>query len=189
MKKLIRIATCICLAVLLLTACKSSRTVVTKELPKEARYLSSKLQVMIPGGGGSMTATGTMKLKEGERVQLSVLMPIIRTEIARLELTPDEVLLIDRMNKRYVRATREELKEVLPPNAKFAMLEKILFDASLPNGKREMSGKELGIPLLENTKVKLYDFSTGAFELTPTEVSDKYTQVPLAVLLNMLSDL
>lgn len=189
MKKLIQIIGCICLTALLLTACKSSRTAVKTELPKEARYLSSKLQVTIPGGGGSMMATGSMKLVEGERVQLSVLMPIFRTEIARLELTPDEVLLIDRMNKRYVRATREELKEVLPPNAKFAMLEKLLFDASLPNGKKEMNGKELGIPLLENTKVKLYDFSTGAFVLTPSEVSEKYTQVPLPVLLNMLNDL
>lgn len=189
MKKLIHIIGCICLTALLLTSCKSSRTVTTPSLPKEARYLSSKLQVMIPGGGGSLTANGTMKLKEGERVQISVQMPIIRSEIARLELTPDEVLLIDRMNKRYVRATREELKEVLPPNAKFSMLEKLLFDAAKPNGKRDMSGKELGIPLLENTKVKLYDFATEPFIMTPTEVSDKYTQVPLPVLLNMLMDI
>lgn len=189
MKKLIQIIGCICLTVLLLTACKSSRTVVKPELPKEARYLSSKLQVMIPGGGGSLTANGTMKLKEGERVQISVLIPIIRSEIARLELTPNEVLLIDRMNKRYVRATRQELKEALPANVNYAMLEKILFDASKPNGRREVSGKELGVPLLENTKVKLYDFATEPFILTPTEVSDKYTQVPLPVLLNMLNDL
>lgn len=189
MKKRIRILSYICLAALLLVGCKSTRTVVTTPTPKEARYLSSKLQVTIPGGGGSMTANGTMKLKEGERVQISVLLPIIRTEVARLELTPKDVLLIDRMNKRYVRATRNELKEVLPKGADFEKLEKLLFGASLPNGRKDVSGKEMGIPLLENTQLKLFDFTSDPFVMTPTEVSIKYTQVPLPVLLNMLMDL
>lgn len=189
MKKWIQPLTYVCLAVLLLAACKSSRTVTAPPALKEARYLSSKLQVTIPGGGGSMTAGGTMRLKEGARVQISVLMPIIRTEIARIEITPDDVLLIDRMNKRYVRASREELREALPANANYAALEKLLFAASLPNGRAEMSGKELGIPLLENTRVKLYDFSSDPFVLNGSEVSEKYSQVPLPVLLKMLTEL
>ena len=35
-------------------------------------------------------------------MQLSFLMPIIRTEVARMEVTPEEILLVDRMGKRYV---------------------------------------------------------------------------------------
>lgn len=189
MKKQIRFVGYICLTIVLLTGCKSPRVVTAPVAPVETRYLSSKLQLTIPGGGGSMTAGGTMKVKSGDRVQISVLMPIIRTEIARLEITPKDILLIDRMNKRYVRASREELKDVLPDKAQYSMLEKLLFNAALPNGKREMSGTELGIPLLENTKVKLYDFSDVAFEMIPTAVSDKYTQVPLPELLNMLMEL
>ena len=41
-------------------------------------------------------------------------MPILRTEIARIEIAPDKVLVVDRMNKRYVRATKDELKDILP---------------------------------------------------------------------------
>ena len=47
---------------------------------------------------------GTMKLVSGERMQLSLLMPILRSEVARLEITPDDVLVVDRMGKRYVQA-------------------------------------------------------------------------------------
>ena len=43
-------------------------------------------------------------------MQLSFLMPIIRTEVARMEVTPEEILLVDRMGKRYVRATRKEFQ-------------------------------------------------------------------------------
>ena len=106
-------------------------------------------------------------------------MPVFRSEVMRMEVTPDEVLLIDRMNKRYVRATRDELKGILPENADFDRLEKLLFKASLPGEKKELTGRELGIPSLEKAKVRLSDFSTAEFELIPTEVSSRYTQVAL----------
>ena len=172
-----------------LAGCKSSKTAVSNITPEAPRYLSSKLQLTIPSGEGSVTVGGTMKLKGGERVQLSILMPLFRTEIARLEVTPDEVLLIDRMSKRYVRASRKELKDMLPEEAEFSKLEKLLTDASKPGGRSEVSGKELGIPSLEKAKIRLYDFSSGEFNMTPTEVSSRYTQVPLEELLNMLTKL
>ena len=54
--------------------------------------------------------------------------------------------------------TRKELKDVLPKKADFAHLEKILFNASKPNGKKELSGKELGIPSLEKGRIELSAF-------------------------------
>ena len=81
-----------------LSGCKTSRKA-TSSLG-ESRYLSSKVQLTIPNKDGSITVNGTMKLVSGERMQLSFLMPIIRSEIARLEITPDDVLVIDRMGKR-----------------------------------------------------------------------------------------
>lgn len=179
------------LVVVVLAGCKSSKTAVTQTaIPEAPRYLSSRLQLTVPSGAnGSITTGGIMRMKSGERVQLSILMPVIRTEIARLEITPDEILLIDRMSKRYVRASRNELKDVLPKDARFSKLEKLLLDASLPGGKSELSGRELGIPSLEKAKLRLYDFSSKEFSMTPAEVSNRYTQVSLAELLNMLTEL
>lgn len=179
------------LLVVVLAGCKSSKTVVAERVvPEASHYLSSRLQLTIPSGsGGSVTTGGTLKMKTGDRVQLSILMPILRTEIARLEITPDEILLIDRMNKRYVRALRSELEGVLPEDARFSKLEKLLLNASLPQGKSELSGRELGIPSLEKAKLRLYDFSSKEFSMTPTVVSDRYTQVPLSELINMLTKL
>ncbi|KAA5430790.1 DUF4292 domain-containing protein, partial [Bacteroides cellulosilyticus] len=105
-----------------LSGCKTSRKV-TSSLG-EPRFLSSKVQLTIPNKGGTITVNGTMKLVSGERMQLSLLMPILRSEVARLEITPDDVLVVDRMGKRYVQATRKELKDVLPKKADFADLEK-----------------------------------------------------------------
>ena len=168
------------LLVVMLAGCKSTKNITSSVPVAEPCYLSSKLQLTIPSGSdGSITTGGTMKMKGGERVQLSILMPILRTEIARLEITPDEVLLIDRMNKRYVRASRKELDDILPKDARFSKLEKLLLSASRPEGKAELSGKELGIPSLERAKVRLYDFSSKEFAMTPTEISDRYTRYHL----------
>lgn len=170
-----------------LSGCKTSRKA-TSSLG-ESRYLSSKVQLTIPTKDGSITVSGTMKLISGERMQLSFLMPIIRSEIARLEITPDDVLVIDRMGKRYVQASRKELKDILPKKADFAHLEKMLFDASKPGGKTSLTGKELGIPSLEKGKIVLTDFSNKEISLTPTQVSSRYTKVEWTELLEMLAKL
>ena len=106
------------LVVVVLAGCKSSKHLATSEKNVQvSSYLTSKLQLTIPGKkGGSMSVGGTMKMKTHERVQISLLMPILRTEVARVEVTPDGVLLVDRMNKRFVRATKDELKGMLPKN-------------------------------------------------------------------------
>lgn len=176
------------LILVVLAGCKSSKHLATSETKAPATsYLASKLQLTIPSKkGGSISVGGTMKMKSHERVQISLLMPIFRTEVARIEVTPDGVLLVDRMNKRFVRATTDELKNILPKNADFARLEKILTNASLPGGKSELTGKELGFPTLEKAKVQLYEFSTKEFSMTPTELTAKYRQVPLEQLVKML---
>lgn len=175
------------LILVILAGCKSSKhlTAPTKEVATSS-YLASKLQLTIPGKSGSMSVGGTMKMKSRERVQISLLMPIIRTEVARIEVTPDEVLLVDRMNKRFVRTTRNELKNILPKNADFSHLEKLITNASLPGGKKELNGKDIGIPKLEKAKVRFYEFTTKEFSITPTELTSRYRQVPLEELVKML---
>ena len=182
-----RIVYLLLLVVVVLAGCKSSKHLATSETKTSTKaptssYLASKLQLTIPGKKGSMSVGGTMKMKTHERVQISLLMPILRTEVARIEVT----LLVDRMNKRFVRATKAELKNVLSKNVEFSRLEKILMDASLPGGKTELTGKDIGIPSLEKAKVQLYEFSTQEFSMTPTELTSKYNQIPLEELVKML---
>lgn len=89
-----------------LAGCKTSSH--SGALSGESACLSSKVQLTVPHKDATLTVNGTMKLKKKECMQISFLMPILRTEVARMEVTPDEILLVDRMGKRYVRATRKE---------------------------------------------------------------------------------
>lgn len=176
------------LMVVALSGCKTTRQT-GSSVSKEASYLSSKVQLTIPNKDAVFTVNGTMKLKSGERMQLSFLMPILRSEVARIEITPDEILLVDRMGKRYVQATRKELKNVLPKKFDFAHLEKLLYAAARPNGKKILTATELGIPSMEKGQIEFSNFSDKAFSISPTELSAKYRKVELNELMELLMGL
>ena len=171
----------------LLVGCKSTKLPIEKEKPADC--LSAKVELVVPTKDALFTVNGTMKLISGERVQLSFLMPILRSEVARVEVTPDELLLVERMGHRYVRTNRDELKGMLPKDATFDKLEKLIKEAAQPGGRRTLSGSELGIPSLSKGKITLSDFSTTPFTLTPTQLSDRYTQVSLQEILQLLLSL
>ena len=169
MARICRLLSLLLLLAVGLAGCKTSRH--SSSLSGESACLSSKVQLTVPHKDATLTVNGTMKLKKEECMQISFLMPILRTEVARMEVTPDE------------------LKDVLPKKADFAHLEKLLYAASKPNGKKVLTGKELGIPSLEKGKIELSNFSDKPFALTPTQLSQKYKEVELEELLEMLMDL
>ncbi len=181
----------LCLAAVLalcLAGCHTSRRA-AKEFSKESACLSAKVRLTVPSKQSVLTVNGTLKLRRGERAQLSFLMPILRTEVARIEVTPDDILLVDRMGRRYVRATRKELKGILPRRADFAHLEKLLFDAAKPGGKTVVTAEELGLAGVEEGRLELSDFSTRELALEPTRLSGRYEEVPWHELLHLLMSL
>lgn len=171
-----------------LSGCKTSRRAASS-FSKESLCLSSKVKLTVPSKQSVLSVNGTLKLKRDERLQLSFLMPVLRTEVARIEVTPDDILLVDRMGKRYVRVTRQELKDVLPRHADFAHLEKLLFEAAKPGGKTVLTAEELGISSIEGGKIEFSDFSTHEITLTPTTLSSKYRRVEWYELLHLLMSL
>ena len=178
----------IALLMLTFTGCKTSKqaAIVGNE---ESVYLSSKVEVTIPHGDAVYSVNGTMKLKKNEIVQVSFLMPILRTEVARIEITPDFIFLVDRINHRYVRSTKEELKNRLPRRWTYNRLEDLIYQASTPDGKKTISGEDFGLAKLEKARVELSDFSWEVNNVKPTTLSSRYTEVTLDELLQFLLSL
>lgn len=178
----------LCLLLVGIMGCKTSKQAVGVN-GEENAYLSSKVQVTVPHGETTYSVNGTMKLKKSEIVQVSFLMPILRTEVARIEVTPENILLVDRINHRYVRTTKEELKNRLPRRWTYNRLEDLIYEASMPNGTKILSGEEFGLANLQKAKVELSDFSTEENNVKPTTLSSRYEQVTLDELLQFLLSL
>jgi len=114
--------------ILFLSGCKTSRlgnTVALFEMGKEERIktihyqatpfntLSSSLRFSIKPGlkQNTTTANAQLRIIKDQIIQLSLRLPIIGTEIARISVTPEQVIILDRTNRRYVSETMQSIKE------------------------------------------------------------------------------
>jgi hypothetical protein len=170
-------------ALLLMTGCKSSNKLATAA---ESPFLSSDVQLTLPMRGGDMSVNGTMKMVSGEGVQLSFAMPLFGSEVARLEMTPDTLLVVDRMNRRYVQAPVSAVNAMITRKVSFAQVEKLIRDAAKPDGKRTLTGKELGLPGLDKAQIGLSNFSNKTFTWNRTQPSARYERVDWELLLKAL---
>lgn len=108
-------------AVLLVASCRSTSGVQTSKVTapqaenKAERFavkvtanaqtapaITARMKFDVAGGGKNISLGGTLRMKKNEVVQLS--LTLLGFEVGRLEFTPAEVLVIDRVNKQYVRA-------------------------------------------------------------------------------------
>lgn len=60
-------------------------------------------------GEKNITLPATLRLRKDKVVRLQILMPIIGTEMGRIDFTPTYVLLVDRIHKQYVKTDYNQL--------------------------------------------------------------------------------
>jgi hypothetical protein len=153
------------------------------------KYLSSKVHLVLPSSFMGISLKGSMKMVLGERIQLSIVMPIFGSELAKFDITPNGMLLIDRHDKMYVQATKAEMMKYLPAGSDYSQLEQLLINASKPGGRSEVSGSDFGLRSLKDAKVQLYDFATDQLALDPTPIPTKYKRVTLDEFVKVLKGL
>ena len=100
---------------------------------------SSRLKLTIPAKKGDFIVNGTLKIKRGEMIQISFLIPIIRAEAVRIEITPERVLAIDRMNKRYADVPVSELRALFRTEIDYPILQSLFSNDIFLPGKHILS--------------------------------------------------
>jgi len=75
--------------------------------------LSSPLRFSIKMGAKKNTTTANAQLRiiKDKIIQLSLRIPFLGTEVARISITPDQIIVIDRTNRRYVSESIEMLQQ------------------------------------------------------------------------------
>lgn len=107
---------------LMLASCKSKKNVVEESKPvavvdseqskflnkvqnnaQTAKFITSKVKFSVEVGVQNITLTGNLKMKRDDVIRLQ-LMAFGFVEAARIEFTKDYVLIMDRINKQYLKA-------------------------------------------------------------------------------------
>lgn len=213
MKKYIKTALYLGMAVIMFSACKSAKTVSTvdsgvrlkgEELLEAVidntpvfESFSSRLKLTLPAKKGDISLNGYLKMQHDELIQISLLIPIIRSEAARIEISPDRVLVIDRMNKRYADVPVEELHTMFGTDIDFTTLQALFTNSFFVPGKTEFKRRDFSSfkaqPMSEDNilltrKSKRLDYSFVTSRVTNRLVSSEIGVANTGYSLNWIYD-
>lgn len=145
----------IVLLVLILTSCSTSRNTLrnttigglsgTEYMEKVIEWtpsrdnLAARARIELNVGSSSpMSVNANMRVRRGEIIRFSV-APILGIEVARIDITPDKIMAVDRMNKRYVELGFAEISSLLNTELDFNILQSLILNEIFIPGKDKLS--------------------------------------------------
>jgi len=88
-------------------------------------------------GTKSLSSKATLRIVKDKAIQLSV-QPLFGVEMLRLYADPDSLVLLDRMNKRYVKESIEDVKKVYPVGFDYKTLQSLLTNQVFVSGQTDV---------------------------------------------------
>lgn len=144
------------LTALLLTGCSTSRNVLRNtvigglsgteymekviEWTPQRENLTARTRVQLNMGSesSSVSVNANMRIRRGELIRLSV-APVLGIEVARMDITPKGVLVIDRMNRRYVEIGFAEVADILKVEVDFNALQSLFLNEIFLPGRESLT--------------------------------------------------
>ncbi len=123
----------------------------------EFSTFSSKLNLTISTGTKTISSKGNLRIVKNEAIQVSV-QPLFGIEMFRLYVDPDYFIIIDRMNKRYVKESFQDIQEKNPVGFNFYTLQSLFTNSLFIPEQKEVS--------LQDYKKFKYTESADNYHLT-----------------------
>jgi len=172
-----RIAFFLFLTAVILSGCKSSRNVekapqapvIKSEVPT-IKNVTAKLDVSVKTKSDDIDVDGRLYMRYDEIIRITI-VPYGIMEAARLEFTPNDVILIDRINKQYVKASYAELPFMSEKNITFKVLQQRFWD----DYKKQHLTLDAGGVVLNIRLSKINNDAT--WDANPTDVGNRYRSV------------
>lgn len=150
-------------------------------------HLSSKVKLTANLGGKEFSANGNIKIKRGEGLLISINALGGLIEVARVEMSPEKMLLIYRLGREYAEVRYSDVEALENLGINYSMLEAILLNELFtPDGKsveKELSRMNVAVSngeihlFTERSKGMKYSFcieqSSGCLKLTQGDYDSK----------------
>ncbi|MGN0282135.1 MAG: DUF4292 domain-containing protein [Prevotella sp.] len=108
-----------------------------------AKFITSKVRFQVQMGTQELSLTGNLKMKRDDVIRLQ-LMAFGFVEAARLEFTKEYVLIMDRINKQYLRAPYEQIEFLRNSGLNFYSLQALFWNQLFQPGQEQVSDESLG---------------------------------------------
>ena len=102
------------------------------------RFVTSKIRFGVEMGNRQMTLTGNLKMRRDDVIRIQ-LMAFGFVEAGRLEFTQDYVLIVDRINKQYIKVPYEQLEFLRLNDINFFTLQSLFWNELYQPGRIKSS--------------------------------------------------
>ena len=146
---------------LIIGGCKSKSVVVEPTKPETAeeikerdyllkvndnaqyvKFITSKVKFSVQVGVQKLTLTGHLKMKRDDCIRLQ-LMAFGFVEAGRIELTPEYVLIMDRINKQYMKATYSSIDFLRNSGLNFYSMQAMFWNELFIPGQTKVTDENL----------------------------------------------
>lgn len=94
-------------------------------------------------GSKDVSVPGSLHMRKDQIIRLQLFVPIIHTEVGRLEFTPDYVLVVDRIHKQYVKEDYNKLDFLRDNKLNFYSLQALFWNQIFLPGSNSISQTDL----------------------------------------------
>lgn len=112
------------------------------ETASKAQFVSSKVKFTVETGPQSLSLTGNLRMKRDDVIRLQ-LMAFGFVEAGRMEFTKDYVLIMDRINKQYLKAPYEYVDFLRNSGINFFTLQSLFWNELFIPGKEGVNENHL----------------------------------------------
>lgn len=154
--KIFRLA--ILVAPLLLGSCKTKKVVTEAPAPinvekqdflkkvsdnaQVSKFITSKMKFQVKVGAQELTLTGNLRMKRDDVIQMQ-LMAFGFVEAARIEFTPEYALIMDRINKQYLKVPYQQIDFMRNSGLNFYSLQALFWNELFQPSHTKVDGEVL----------------------------------------------
>ena len=109
---------------------------------QHARFITSKIKFSVEVGARQMTLTGNLKMKRDDVIRLQ-LMAFGFVEAGRLEFTKEYVMIMDRINKLYLKVPYAQVDFLRNSHIDFFVLQSLFWNELFQPGKMKVTDESL----------------------------------------------
>lgn len=108
-----------------------------------AKNIVGSMSFNLQAGGKDITVPGKLSMRKDEVIRIQLFIPILGTEVGRLEFTPNYVLIIDRLHKEYIKADYTQVDFLQKQGISFYSLQALFWNQLLVPGVQKVMDSDL----------------------------------------------
>lgn len=108
-----------------------------------AKNIVGNMTFNLQAGNKDITVPGKLSMRKDEVIRIQLFIPILGSEVGRLEFTPSYVLIVDRMHKEYIKADYTQVDFLKKQGISFYTLQALFWNQLILPGEKEVTKSNL----------------------------------------------